>query len=346
MNNKSFTTNRSDMVRQRLQQQSVDRVNKTRRNATSASPRTAAPVTTRGVVSGMAYRPAIQQKVRKQYYYTVGTTGAELKIPSIANIRIGWRLLSAMLAIVCVAGLYLLFSAPEFVVQRIQTQGLQRVTAADLNAVIGVNGKSIVYANPEKISASITQAFPELHDVNVAVELPNTIRVTAVERKPALVWRTETQTFWLDEYGVLIPPRGEIGDLLTIQANALPPISHSAFSEQNSSETASNDGLLLSTAIQPPAQIQSWGDQVNPELVEAAYQLSLEIAPGTAIIFNAENGLGWKAQEGWDVFIGLTLNDIEYKLKAYQALVSQLKEEGITPSLVSIEYLHAPFYRE
>ncbi len=33
------------------------------------------------------------------------------------------------------------------------------------------------------------------------------------------------------------------------------------------------------------------------------------------------HGMGWRAEQGWDVFIGLTLNDIEYKLKAYEVLM-------------------------
>jgi hypothetical protein len=33
------------------------------------------------------------------------------------------------------------------------------------------------------------------------------------------------------------------------------------------------------------------------------------------------------------------------KMAVYQALVDQLKSEGIQPALISVEYVHAPYYR-
>jgi hypothetical protein len=81
-------------------------------------------------------------------------------------------------------------------------------------------------------------------------------------------------------------------------------------------------------------------------MIEAAYQLMAQIPSDSKIIYNQVNGLGWKAEQGWDVFIGLTLNDINYKLKAYQALVEKLKADGVYPSMVSIEFALRPYYRE
>jgi hypothetical protein len=63
-------------------------------------------------------------------------------------------------------------------------------------------------------------------------------------------------------------------------------------------------------------------------------------------LYNSNHGLGWKSEGGWDVFVGLTLDKIEYKLNAYDAMMNKLNEEGIAPSMVSIEYLYAPYYRE
>jgi len=37
--------------------------------------------------------------------------------------------------------------------------------------------------------------------------------------------------------------------------------------------------------------------------------------------------------------------DMEMKLSVYQAMVDRLQSEGIQPALISVEYVHAPYYR-
>jgi hypothetical protein len=36
---------------------------------------------------------------------------------------------------------------------------------------------------------------------------------------------------------------------------------------------------------------------------------------------------------------------MEMKLLVYQAIVDRLQKEGITPALISVENVHAPYYR-
>ena len=344
MNNARATTNRAGLVRERQQRRTQEKIIKNRQIATSSNARSSTPVFTRGIVSGLTYPAPAPKKIRRQFNYTVGNTGAEIRIPSIPDIQIGWRLLSFILLFACLAALYFLFSAPIFQVGNIQLDGFQRLTAADINAVLDINGKSIVWFNPSKAISAIEMAYPELKDVSISLMLPNSVSVTAIERQPVLAWKNDEQTFWLDAEGVLIPPRGEVGELLTIYAAGRPPL----ISTENISTITELNSMVTNSAASgfSVSQIQGWGDQADPKLVEAVFKLSMEIPPGTKILYNESHGLGWKTEGGWDVFIGLTLNDITYKLKAYQALISKLGEEGITPSMVSIEHLHAPYYRE
>ncbi len=67
---------------------------------------------------------------------------------------------------------------------------------------------------------------------------------------------------------------------------------------------------------------------------------------GTVLVFDSEHGLGWNDPNGgWDVFFGNEDEDMDMKLAVYQALVERLKTEGIQPALISVEYVHAPYYR-
>ena len=62
-------------------------------------------------------------------------------------------------------------------------------------------------------------------------------------------------------------------------------------------------------------------------------------------MYTENRGLGWQDPQGWDVFFGADLNDIEMKLLVYDAIVAYVLREGIQPELISVEFVHAPYYR-
>lgn len=337
---------RADLVRQRQNERSQQRVTKPKKSSANAV-RSTAPIHTRGVVSGFNYLPPVQQRARKQYYYTVGASGTEIRMPALPSIKLGWRLLSFLLLVATLAGIYFLINAPFLQVEALTVNGTNRVTTADIENELGLVGKSIVYANPKQAVESLTLAFPELYDIEFLVELPNQITINAAERQPVMAWQTDQKTYWVDQEGILIPPRGESADMLTVYAAMDPIIKPKLTDKSETDQTGSadsdkadkNDSKII-------VALPQWGDQIDPVTIQAAYQLQTKIPAGTNIIYDKTHGMGWRAEQGWDVFIGLTLNDIEYKLKAYDVLINKLNTEGITPTMVSIEYVHAPFYRE
>ena len=62
-------------------------------------------------------------------------------------------------------------------------------------------------------------------------------------------------------------------------------------------------------------------------------------------MYTAGHGLGWKDPRGWEVYFGMNLKDMEMKLRVYKTLVKRLGKEKIQPQLISVEYVHAPYYR-
>jgi len=292
----------------------------------------------------MAYPVSPKQTARRQYNYSVGATGAEIRLPAISSINIGWRFLSFFMGIFCLVGIYLLFNSAEFQVHQIQTSGLSRLSAADLDAVMKINGESIIWMDARQVQQDLMIAFPELKDIAISVEFPNQISISAFERQPVLIWQTEKQAYWLDQEGVLIPPRGEAPDLLTIFASSAPPLVVAPL-DQNViiPQKAQDDSTKAQLSI---AQLQGWGETVDPVMIDAAYQLLAFLPPNSQILYNQTHGLGWKAEQGWDVYVGLTLSDINYKLNAYQAMIEKFSREGRNPSMVSIEFATRPYYRE
>jgi hypothetical protein len=335
---------RATLVRERQKQQTEEKIKRTTRTIQQPVQKVSIPMVSRRGMYAAAYPAMPKQTKGRQYNYAIGATGAEVRLPAISSIHIGWRFLSFFLGIFCLAGIYLLFNSAEFRVNQIQTSGLLRLTAADLDAVMKIQGESIIWMDANQVKQDLSIAFPELKDIQISVEFPNQVKISAFERQPVLLWQTEKQAYWIDQEGVLIPPRGEAGDLLTIQASAAPPlVAAPQVLNALSPLVTPEDGKSAQLSV---AQLQGWGESVDPVMIDAAYQLMAFLPPSSQILYNQTHGLGWKAEQGWDVFVGLTLNDINYKLNAYQALVEKFTREGKNPSMVSIEFATRPYYRE
>ena len=48
---------------------------------------------------------------------------------------------------------------------------------------------------------------------------------------------------------------------------------------------------------------------------------------------------------GWDVYVGTDLSNFDQKFALYQSISEQLAGQGITPALISVEFVNAPYYR-
>ena len=84
---------------------------------------------------------------------------------------------------------------------------------------------------------------------------------------------------------------------------------------------------------------------LKPEFILAVMALRENAPQGVPLLYDAARGFGWRDPGGWDVYFG-DAQDMAMKLDVYQAIINRLddKEETL-PSLVSVENVHAPYYR-
>lgn len=334
---------RSELLRQRRSQRGSQRV--TRGGQMARKPVKTQPVMVRNVsaptMKPVARRIARKTQPRRQFYYSLGATGAELRLPALPIVNPGWRLLSALLAVAYCFGLFTLWNNPSFVVSEVDIVGLQRLTAADVAAVMDVNNLSIVEIRPSEIRERVAQAFPELVDIEVSVAFPAAVGLSAVERQPQIAWHNGDQVYWIDAEGVVIPPRGEPAEpLVSITANTQPPLVALPKPKETEETKAGKPGKAIPVTAEPV-----WGRQVLPTLLTAAAELRPYIPAESNLVYNSSSGLGWTDPRGWQVFIGQTLENIDQKLVVYQSVVEALGQRGIIPSMISVEHVHAPFYR-
>jgi hypothetical protein len=214
-----------------------------------------------------------------------------------------------------------------------------------------VENLSIIEVNPDQVKEKLASTFPELTGIQVSVALPNAVTVTAAERQPVLAIAKGDRVSWVDDSGVIFPARGDAGKLITIQAeNDLPlasaPIDPTQFATQEAASAGGSASAQPARNPVPVTSVSAAGQQrIDPNLLVAAEGLSQKLPEGTLLVYSKENGLGWKAPEGWQVYIGTDLSDFEAKYATYQHLASYLAAQGITPSLISAERLDAPYYR-
>ena len=337
---------RANLVRERRNQQSQQRVNAIRKNPAQAN-RTYKS-TVRGSTAPL--RQVAAPKVRRQVYYALGTSGAELRLPAVPFIHFGWRLISGMLVILLGLALYAIIYSPRFQVSGIQIEGIQRLTSGDISAVVDISGKSIVNFNPKQAADALASAFPELAEIDIAVHLPAEIVISVVERQPSIAWIAEGKTYWIDSDGIILPPRGEAGSLLEITSDSQPPLLPVEASASNSlaqnSLVDSSNVLIPTTGTQAESGVAIWGQQIDPDIMKRISDLQSRIEADSKPVYSASHGLGWQDPRGWDVYVGKELSNFEIKLAVIRSIIAELEAKGSLPQeLISVEYIDAPYYK-
>lgn len=339
------TFNRSEKVRQRRKSRSQERI--TRAAAvTHLRPAASPAVTVRGRSMGQPILKKASTQTRRKYYVALDTAGAELSMPSIPIIRPGWRILSGLVIMAMVAMLIVVSTNAAFAVKAPRITGLQRLNQADIEAILGLKGKSIITVDPAAMRTDLEKAFPELSAVAVSVSLPNNVAIAVRERQPVLAWNVKDKMIWIDADGVMFNPRGDVGSLLTIQADDNPPMAPVLVSAADLTQAPAVTPAAGSDSTIAVKQVEDLSKQrVDMKIISAIEILKSQMPENSSLVYTALNGLGWDDSRGWKVFFGVNLDDMQEKLTMYQTIIDLLTQKDIKPSVISVENIHAPFYR-
>jgi len=262
------------------------------------------------------------------------------------RIHIGWRFFSAILTMAFSACLLVGWQSSDFRVSTIDIKGTERISPEEVQASFNIQQEPIFAVVPLEITKNISRAFPEFKEIRVAAVFPNRISITLKERKPILAWKSNNGSIWVDEEGIIIPARGNSGDLLTVESSTMPIFSHPQPEEDTEPEMDKYHEKR--NYWKSPEFSMIWFEyhhNIEPGLFNAILRLNQYIPTESVFLFDIHRGLGWNETHGWKIFVGLDLEKINEKMLAYEKIVSELTSRGIRPSLVSVEYLHAPYYR-
>ncbi|GAP20284.1 cell division protein FtsQ/DivIB [Leptolinea tardivitalis] len=310
------------------------------------------PIVTRRGTYGVPIHKQAQTKVRRQLYLSLGASGAEIRVPALPIFNPSWRVVSGILAGACIAGMAYMIYAPTFLVTSVEVKGLNRLDPERIQPILDLANRSVVFLDANLIKARVQQVLPELKDIRVSVDMPATISITLGERKPALVWDFNGQQSWIDTDGIIIPIQGDGGELLTILSDMAPPVVDISDKKEIIKARAA-----AGVQFKPQARVENDSSskeepsfagmqQVEPTVLSTAIQLSTMMPIGAQLIYNSKYGFGWNDQlQNLTVYIGQDLNDLDIKMNEYSAIMIALQKDGIKPGLISLEHVHAPFYR-
>lgn len=310
---------RAESVRRRREQETQQRTIQTPARLKSAST----------PVASTRSPATMNTRTMRQRYDSVSAVSMPrnrgVQAPSVALPQIGYgpRLLSFLIVAACLFVLYAMFNSDPFIIRSVSLQGNVRIPAQEIVMVLGLTNQPGVLTNPGQIEYNVISRYPEISSVQTNIEFPARIDIIVQERQPVLAWKQDERVLWVDASGYAFPPRGEIAELITVSATGSPPL------------PAGNEN-------QPPYGARLF---LKTELAQAIAALAPMVPEGASLIYDPQYGLGWSDPRGWQAYFGKDNNSMSMKLQIYQNMVDHLLEQDILPSLISVEYPNAPFYR-
>jgi len=276
----------------------------------------------------------VRARERRKYNVSLDTAGAEVKLPALPVVSVGWRVLSGALTLGLLFALYWLWSSPMFIVEEVALSGIARVDEGDLLARADVLGKPVFTIDPKTLQANLADSIRALDEITVSVSYPAGVTIEAVERQPVIVWEQAGVTsWWVDANGVRFAPLGSSDGLVYVEAKAPPPTIYVP------QQTTAAD-------LEDPSSKKVEEQLLRPEMVSGILFLAGYLPDGAQLMYNEKHGIGWEDPEhGWQVFFGKELDQMPVRIAMYQAVVEDLIERNRIPVLISIEQVKAPYYR-
>jgi cell division protein FtsQ len=328
---------RSDLVRSKKNRR-LKPMKRKSRSMDMASPPSMPPIKTRMNSGTTTHSPYTQAPpLRKKMNFAIGNTGAEMDLPGIPKFNIGWRLISAILSITTLWALINLWNNPVFNVVDVQMIGLKNLSSYEINLIMDVIEKPIFMVDANSLENKLTETFPALTAVDINVEFPAQITVSVAERLPALVWKQDgIMDWWVDLEGIRFPALTTEEKMIIVYATAPPPklyIDVDEEIEEIYTDTVDED---QSKSIQ----------LLSSEMVDAILFLYLNSPENNTLIYDETHGLGWRdLDKNWKVYFGHKPDQMQSRLSIYESVVDLFVGKSIRPVLISIEYIHAPYYR-
>lgn len=306
------------------------------------------PVMARSAANSVTTPLRRRSNPRRRFAIALSMPGAEMQLPAIPQLRLSWRMVSLAMTIVVGAALYMYWNTPLYTVKGAEINGLKRLTPLEVNTILGISGQPIFMVDAEKIQHTLETEFPEFSTVETSVSLPASVVINVTERVPVAIWRQDGRSMYIAADGVAFPSRTQEVDpsLLMIEASTNPPAPAPVPTVDAILDELYSTGEEVSLVLSPTNETAEplTRNFMKPDMVANLMTVAEQAPSGVPIVYDAQHGLGWTDPGGWQVYFGAP-EDIQMKLRVYAALIAQLDQDDTLPRLISVEYVHAPYYQ-
>lgn len=230
------------------------------------------------------------------------------------DAKIQWRFFSSLILISLVIVLFLFFYSDAFYVRSISVGGLQYLTKEEIFAFADIANIHLFWIDPETVRANLLRS-PGVADARVTLSWPpNMVQILVEERQPVLVWEQNGVASWIELSGRMMAQREERANLVRVIAEG------DAFG-----------GPLAAN------------ETIPQDVVAGALQLRELLPDVPAFRYHPNKGLGYKNENGWDIWFGTGIN-MPDKVLVYRAIAENLRARGIQPGEINVSNPTKPYY--
>jgi hypothetical protein len=226
------------------------------------------------------------------------------------------RLVLASITIALCAAIVHVVTARDFYVYNAEISGSVLIDADNIYEAAKIHELNILWVQPQQTEERI-KAITGIKSAHVRCSLPARVQIEVEERKPAVMWRKETQgqDWWVDEEGIVLPYHGNAADAIFV--------------------VDSTDAHL------------NVGDRIRPDGVVPSVQQLAAMLPGTRIFYyQLDWGLSFiqsSSNGTWPVYVGDS-SDLPRKLQVLHSLNRYFDDSNISPRYVDIRWADYPVY--
>lgn len=151
----------------------------------------------------------------RRYRSAAGTARRQPRVRRASGGMTPVRAAAVIALLICAGAIFGLSTTSAFGFGRLDVQGALLTPLDAVRGAAGVDdGTNLVGLVTEPIAARVRE-IPSVRDVSVSVGLPDTLRLTLVERRPIVVWQVGSDRYAVDEGGLLFADVTEDPDGVT-----------------------------------------------------------------------------------------------------------------------------------
>ncbi|MDO8436420.1 MAG: FtsQ-type POTRA domain-containing protein [bacterium] len=228
------------------------------------------------------------------------------KKPIFRN-RFFW--LGILTAAIVGAIFYLLFFSEFFQVKKINISGLEKIQKESIqpmveqrleNGLLFFRTKSIFLVNPAAIQKQLFYNFPQIAELKVNRQFPETVNIFAKERKEGALWCQQEKCYSLDKEGIIFKENQQAENIIPESQRRVEKSEALRFSindEKNTKTFSLGEKVIEKNELDNIFKIQT---NLKNQKIEAnnftllSDRLTVKTAEGWEIYFNLSGDIDWQ----------------------------------------------------